>query len=115
MPSSKMFLKEVQHALLGFFVAAVRHVPNLCFQFVVGFLRLPGFVHCLEGLLDTSHGEELVLGAVDEKHGLGTSHTGYMGIVEPAAKAGEAVGKAAILRSAVLKRQLFVGSHHPAY
>ena len=70
-------------------------------------------MHDAKGLFYPRHREEFILFAVDEKHGLGTGYAGYMRIVHPAAETREAVGKAAILRSVVLKRHLFVSSHHP--
>jgi len=92
----------------------MRDVPKFGFKLVVSALTPPCVVHGFEGFVHTSYGEELVLRTVDEKHRLGTGNTGDMRVVEPAAQAREAVGKAAILCTTVFKTHLLVGSHHPA-
>jgi hypothetical protein len=92
-----MLLEELQHTLLGCFIAAVGYRPNFGFQFIVGSLAAPYIVHLTEGFLYSRYGEELVVLAIDEKHWLGAGHTGYMRIIHPTAETGEAVGKAAVL------------------
>ena len=51
-------------------------VPYLRLQTVVGPLRLPRLVHGGESLFHAGHGEELVLGAVDEQHRLRARQAG---------------------------------------
>ena len=87
---------------MGFEGTAVGHVPEFGLEIVGSILTLPDIVHDGEGLLLTSHREEFVLGAVDEEHRLGTGDTGDVRIVEPTAQTRQTVGKAAVLRSAVM-------------
>ena len=110
----QMLLKEFENFSLDFLSTAMGNVPKFGFELVVSSLTPPCVVHGLEGFLYSGHGEELVLRTIDEKHRLGTGNTGDMRVVEPAAYAWEAVGKAAILGTTVFKTHLLVGSHHPA-
>ena len=109
-----MPVEEFEDALLYGLAATVGNVPQLGLQLVAGTLAVPSVVYNLEGLLHASHGEELVLRAVDEEHRLRTGQAGYVRIVQPTAQTRETVGKAAVLRAAVLETHLLVSGHHPA-
>lgn len=56
-----MLLEEFQHSLLRTQAAAVWHIPKLCLYLVACALTIPHIVHDTESLVDTIHGEELVL------------------------------------------------------
>ena len=90
------------------------NVPKLCFQTLVGSLTLPRVVHGLKGLIYARYVEEFVLCAVDEKHCFRTGNAGHMGIVEPSAQTGEAIGKATIFSTVVVERHLVIGGGKPA-
>ena len=57
----------------------------------------------------------MIASAIYEKHRFGTGQTGYMGIVEPLSKSGNAISKSTIFTLFVLHRHLNIRCSHPAY
>lgn len=90
------------------------HVPQFRLDIVASALTVPYIVHLPECLLYTSYREELILPAIDKEHRLRAGYTGNVGIVQPATKTRQTVGKTTILRPAIVESQLLVSGYHPA-